>query len=95
MNGQKRLCRRNLLSEFDVIGPYFTIDSTMEAKFLYGIVVRTMLLHSVQTLVSDGESANLSLMKVMLMEVQVLFLLGLPPGVMVVRYTLLCSCHIK
>ena len=34
---------RDLSSDFDVIGPYFTIDSTMEAKFLHGIVVRTML----------------------------------------------------
>ena len=48
-----------------MISPYFTIDSTMEVKFLYGTVVRTMLLYSIQALVSDGESANLSLMKML------------------------------
>jgi hypothetical protein len=40
----------------------------MEAKFLHGIVVRTMLAFtqfgfSVRALLSDGASANLSLMK--------------------------------
>lgn len=59
---------RDLSSDFDVIGPYFTIDSTMEAKYLHGIVVRTMLSFTqfgfgVRALLSDGASANLSLMK--------------------------------
>ena len=61
---------RDLSSDFDIIGPYFTIPSTMEAKFLHGIVVRTMLAFTqfgfgVRALLSDGASANLSLMKIL------------------------------
>ena len=61
---------RDLSSKFDIIGPYFTIPSTMEAKFLHGIVVRTMLAFTqfgfgVRALLSDGASANLSLMKIL------------------------------
>ena len=49
---------------------YFTIPSTMEAKFLHGIVARTMLAFTqfgfgVRALLSDGASANLSLMKIL------------------------------
>lgn len=48
----------------------FTIPSTMEAKFLHGIVVRTMLAFTqfgfgVRALLSDGASTNLSLMKIL------------------------------
>ena len=32
----------DIYEDFDIIGPYFTILSTMEAKFLHGIVVRTV-----------------------------------------------------
>ena len=34
---------RDLSSDFDVIGPYFSIPSTMEAKYLHSLVTRTML----------------------------------------------------
>ena len=61
---------RDLSSDFDIIGPYFTIPSTMEAKFLHRIVVQTMLAFTqfgfgVRALLSDGASANLSLMKIL------------------------------
>lgn len=59
---------RDLSSDFDVIGPYFTIPSTMEAKYLHSLVTRTMLAFAqfgfgVKALLSDGASSNLSLMK--------------------------------
>ena len=78
------------------------IDSTMEAKFLHGIVVRTMLAFtqfgfSVRALLSDGTSANLSLMKMLCGHVD-----GTTGSIspwftspmVVVRYTS-CAHHIK
>ena len=61
---------RDLSSEFDVIGPYFTVSSTMESKFLHSMVTRTMLAFvqhgfSVHALLCDGASSNLSLLKLM------------------------------
>ena len=61
---------RDLSSEFDVIGPYFTVSSTMESKFLHSMVTRTMLAFvqhgfSVRALLCDGASSNLSLLKLM------------------------------
>ena len=59
---------RDLSSDFDVLGPYFNIPSTMEAKYLHSLVTRTMLAFTqfgfgVKALLSDGASSNLSLMK--------------------------------
>lgn len=34
---------RDLSSKFDVIGPYFTLSSTVEAKCLYPLVTKVML----------------------------------------------------
>ena len=34
---------RDLTSDFDVIGPYFTCPSTIETRFLHSVVTRTML----------------------------------------------------
>lgn len=34
---------RDLFSKFDVIGPYFTMPSTMETKFLYDIAIKACL----------------------------------------------------
>ena len=34
---------RGLLSDFDVIRPYFNIPSTMEMKYLHSFITRTML----------------------------------------------------
>ena len=60
---------RDLSSDFDVIGPYFNIPSTMETKYLHSLVTRTMLAFvqfgfGVKAL-SDGTSSNLSLMKLL------------------------------
>ena len=61
---------RDLSSDFDVIGPYFTISSTMETKFLHSVVTKAMLVFnqygfSVRALLCDGASSNLSLLKLM------------------------------
>ena len=34
---------RDLSSDFDALGPYFTVPSTMESKFLHAMVTKTML----------------------------------------------------
>ena len=59
---------RDLSSNFDVIGPYFTSDSVMEAKFVTSCVLEAMLSFEsfhfgVRGLVCDGSSCNLSFMK--------------------------------
>ena len=59
---------RDLTSSYDVIGPYFTIPSTMEARFLHGIVIRTILAFckfgfETKALLCDGASSNLALFK--------------------------------
>ena len=61
---------RDLTSDFEVIGPYFTCSSTVEMHFLHSIVTRTMLAFTqfgfaVQALLCDGASTNLSLLKLM------------------------------
>ena len=61
---------RDLTSSFDVIGPYFNLSGSVEARFLHSMVTKTMLvLHQfgfhVRALVCDGASSNLSLLKVM------------------------------
>ena len=60
--------RRDLSSDFDVVGPYFNCSSSMEAHFLHSMVTRTMLAFSqfgfqVRALLCDGASSNLSLLK--------------------------------
>ena len=59
---------RDLSSNFDVIGPYFTSESVMEAKFITSCVLDAMLAFeffrfSVRGLVCNGSSCNLSFMK--------------------------------
>ena len=61
---------RELTSDFDVIGPYFTCPSTIETRFLHSIVTRTVLAFSqfgfgVRALLCDGASTNLSLLKLL------------------------------
>ena len=61
---------RDLSSDFDVVGPYFTASESLETASLYSMVTRTMLafLHfgfGVRALLCDGASSNLSLLKVL------------------------------
>lgn len=59
---------RDLSSDFDVIGPYFTSAGNMEAKFVLACLFDTMFVFEVYGfrilgLVCDGASINLSLLK--------------------------------
>jgi hypothetical protein len=59
---------RDLSSDFDVLGPYFTLSSTIEARYLHSLVTNTMLaFHQhgfhIRCLLCDGASSNLSLLK--------------------------------
>ena len=56
---------RDLTSDFDIVGPYFTSDSTINSKFTLSCVMETIQLHGLSTslLVCDGASSNLSLIK--------------------------------
>ena len=59
---------RDISSEFDTIGPYFTLTGSIESRFLHSIVVKTMLVFQqygfrVRGLLCDGASSNLSLLK--------------------------------
>ena len=58
----------DLSSNFDVIGPHFTAEAVMEAKFITACVLEAMLTFesfrfSVRGLVCNGSSCNLSFMK--------------------------------
>ena len=69
---------RDLSSNFDVIGPYFTSDSMMEAKFITSCVLDAMLAFEsfrfgVRGLVCNGSSCNLSFMKGALWSVGTVF----------------------
>ncbi len=60
----------DLSSDFNVVGPYFNCSSTMETQFLHSIVIRTMLSFCrfdfyVRSLLCDGASSNLSLLKLL------------------------------
>ena len=60
---------RDLSSYYDVLGPYFTLSSTADAKYLHSVVVKTMLVFHqfsfhVRALLCDGASSNLALLKV-------------------------------
>lgn len=59
---------RDLTSNFDIIGPYFTSAGTIDSKFTLSCVLETIKLfqiHGLSTslLVCDGASSNLSLIK--------------------------------
>ena len=59
---------RDLTSEFDIVGPYFTTSSSMEGKFVIACVLETVKLfqfYGMKTslLVCDGASSNVSAIK--------------------------------
>ena len=59
---------RNLTSEFDIIGPYFTCSKSLESKYILSCVYETIKLfhlHGLKTslIVCDGASSNLALIK--------------------------------
>ncbi len=59
---------RDLTSDFDIIGPYFTSSNSVDSKFTLSCVLETIKLfqcHGLATslLVCDGASSNLSLIK--------------------------------
>lgn len=59
---------RDLSSDYDVIGPYFTLSSTMDATQTNTFVINTMTAFhkygfKVRCLVCDGASSNLAVMK--------------------------------
>ena len=61
---------RDLSSKFDVLGPYFTLSPTIEAKCLHPLVTSTMTAFHrngfhIRCLLCDGASSNLSLLKVL------------------------------
>ena len=59
---------RDLTSEFDIVGPYFTCSSSVEGKFMLACVLETVKLfqlHGLKTsvLVCDGSSSNVATIK--------------------------------
>lgn len=61
---------RDLSSDYDVVGPYFTYSSSIEVQALHTMLVRTMLAFTqfdlrVRALVCDGASSNLSMLKLL------------------------------
>lgn len=59
---------RDLTSDYDIVGPYFTSSSTVDAKFVTSCVLETIKLfqfHGFKTslLVCDGASSNISAVK--------------------------------
>ena len=59
---------RDLTSDFDLMGPYFTCEKSLEHKFLLGCVLETIraleaFKFGVKCLVCDGASENLALIK--------------------------------
>ena len=59
---------RDLTSDYDIIGPYFTCSKSLEAKFIISCVLETVKLfqlHSLKTsiIVCDGASSNLAAIK--------------------------------
>ena len=59
---------RDLTSEYDIVGPYFTSSSTVDAKFVMSCVLETIKLfqfHGLKTslVVCDGVSSNISAIK--------------------------------
>ena len=59
---------RDLSSKFDVIGPHFTAEKSLETKFLASCVLESLYVFEiygfhVSALVCDGASSNLALLK--------------------------------
>ena len=59
---------RDLTSSFDIVGPYYTSDKSLESKFVLACVYETIKLfhmHGLKTtvLVCDGASSNLAVVK--------------------------------
>ena len=59
---------RDLTSNFDIVGPYFTSSKTLESKFVITCLLETLKLfhmHGLKTsvLVCDGASTNLTAIK--------------------------------
>ena len=59
---------RDVSSNFDVTGPYFTLDGTIESQHLHTIVIKTLLAFNqfgfkVRAFLCDGASSNLALLK--------------------------------
>ena len=59
---------RDLTSDFDIIGPYFTNSKTMDSKFIISCILETIrLFHekglSTSVLVCDGASSNVTTLK--------------------------------
>ena len=61
---------RDLTSPYDIIGPYFTTESSIEHKFLYDCIMKSMNVFNtfgfkIIALVCDGASTNLALVKML------------------------------
>ena len=61
---------RDVTSNFEIIGPYFSCPATIETRFPHSIVTRTILAitqfgFGVRALLCDGASTNLSLLKLL------------------------------
>ena len=59
---------RDLTSEFDIVGPFFTAESSVDCKFITACVMETVKLfqfHRLKTslIVCDGASSNISAIK--------------------------------
>ena len=59
---------RDLTSQFDIVGPYFTSSGSVDGKFVLACVLETVKLfqlHSLKTsvLVCDGGSSNVAAIK--------------------------------
>jgi hypothetical protein len=59
---------RDITSNFDVIGPYFTLPGSIEAQQLYSYVMKSMLALNqygfiICALLCDGASCNLAVLK--------------------------------
>ena len=59
---------RDLTSEYDIVGPYFTCSTTVEGKFVLACVLETVKLfqsHGLKTsvLMCDGGSSNIATIK--------------------------------
>ncbi len=57
---------RDLSSDYNVLGPYFSLPNSGEAKYLHSLVTNTMLVFHqygfhIRCLLCDGASSNLSL----------------------------------
>ena len=59
---------RDISSDYDAIGPYFTAEKSLETRFLISCLFEAMLIFEtyrfqIYSLVCDGASCNLSLLK--------------------------------